>query len=307
MEMPDGVELVLDARAELGEGPVWDARSARLIWVDIMRGCVHRFDPATGRDEVRDAGEPVGAAVPSADGSLVLATMSGFARLDFDAGRVTPIARVEADRPETRMNDGACDPAGRFWAGSMAFEFRTRPGAGALYRLDPDGRVTVMLSGVTLSNGIDWSPDGRLMYYVDSGTQRVDVFDFDVARGALSNRRPLVRIGAATGVPDGLTVDADGFIWLAVWGGAALHRYSPEGVLDRRVRMPVTQPSKCWFGGPDLADLYVTSAWIDLPAEDKAGQPLAGGLFRLRPGVCGKPGTLFGAQGDRAVRVSTRR
>lgn len=305
--MVDGVELVLDARAELGEGPVWDARSARLIWVDIMRGRVHRFDPATGRDEMREVGEPVGAAVPAADGSLMLATMSGFARLDFDAGGVAPIAQVEADRPDTRMNDGACDPAGRFWAGTMAFEHRTRRGAGALYRLDPDGRATAMLRDVTLSNGIDWSPDGRLMYYVDSGTQRVDAFDFDVARGTLSNRRPLVRIAAETGVPDGLTVDAEGFLWLAVWGGAAVHRYSPHGVLDRVVRMPVTQPTKCWFGGQDLADLFITSAWIDLSAEEQAAQPLAGGLFRVRPGVRGKPATLFGSEGDRAVRVGTHR
>lgn len=297
--MLPGVELVLDARAELGEGPVWDARSARLIWVDIMRGGVHRFDPATGRDEMREIGEPVGAAVPSADGALILATMSGFARLEFDAGRVTPIARVEADRPDLRMNDGACDPLGRFWAGTMAFEHRTRPGAGALYRLDPDGRVSTMLRDVTLSNGIDWSPDARVMYYVDSATQRIDVFDFDAARGALSNRRPLARIPTETGVPDGLTVDADGFLWLAVWGGAAVHRYSPEGALDRRVQMPVTQPTKCWFGGPDLTDLFITSASIGLSADERAREALAGGIFRLRPGVQGKPATPFGSQGDR--------
>jgi sugar lactone lactonase YvrE len=293
--MADGVELVLDARAELGEGPVWESRSARLIWVDILRGRVHRFDPATGGDEMRDVGEPVGAAVPAADGSLILATMSGFARLDFDTGRVTPIAPVEADRSETRMNDGACDPAGRFWAGTMAFDFHARPGAGALYRLDPDGRVTTMLRDVTLSNGIDWSPDGRLMYYVDSGTQSVDVFDFDVERGTVSNRRPLVRIARETGVPDGLTVDVDGCLWLAVWRGAAVHRYSPDGALDRCIRMPVTQPTKCWFGGQDLTDLYVTSAGIELSADEKARQPLAGGLFRVRPGVRGKLATPFGS------------
>ena len=167
------VELVLDARAELGEGPRWDARGQRLLWVDILRGRVHSFRPDRGACRHVNAGRPVGALACAADGRVVLAGAGGFARLDLESGRVEMLAQVEADRPQNRMNDGACDAAGRFWAGTMALD--ERPQAGALYRLDPDLSVHTMLSEVTISNGIDWSPDGRRMYYVDSPTHRIDV------------------------------------------------------------------------------------------------------------------------------------
>ena len=150
----------------------------------------------------------------------MLAVASGFARLDLDSERFEMLAAVEADRPQNRMNDGNCDGAGRFWAGTMALD--ERPGAGALYRLDPDLTVHTMLTGVTISNGLDWSPDARLLYYVDSPTQRIDVFDFEVATGSMANRRTFAVVPADAGVPDGLTVDAAGFVWLALWGGAGL-------------------------------------------------------------------------------------
>lgn len=297
--MTGGVELVLDARAELAEGPVWDARTGRLIWLDIMRGRVHRFDPASGRSETREVGQPVGAAAPAADGAIVLAVRDGFARLDYDSRRIGMIAEVEADRPENRMNDGACDPAGRFWAGTMALDCRR--GAGALYRLDPDGGVTTMLRDVTISNGIDWSDDGRVMYFIDSATQRVDAFDFDPERGAMSRRRPIVTVAPESGMPDGLTIDAEGFLWVALWGGGAVHRYSPGGALDGVIRLPVTHPTKCAFGGPDLTDLFVTTATIALSPDERARQPHAGGLFRARPGIRGRPANVFA--GPTAVRL----
>ncbi|HWP99072.1 MAG TPA: SMP-30/gluconolactonase/LRE family protein [Vicinamibacterales bacterium] len=294
-------ELVLDARATLGEGPVWDDRRQRLVWVDILERRVHRFDPASGRCESRTVPRPVGAAALAEDGSLLLAVQGGFAWLDFDADRYALVAEVEADRPDLRMNDGACDPAGRFWAGSMAFD--ERPGAGALYRVDPapaDGpapfgaRVTQVLRDVTVSNGIDWSSDRRRMYYVDSGTRRVDVFDFDVEHGTIANRRPLVEIEREAGVPDGLTVDAEDHVWVALWGGGAVRRYAPDGRLDRAIPLPVTHPTSCAFGGPDLADLFVTSATVALAPADRARQPGAGGIYRLRPGVAGRPPYRWG-------------
>jgi sugar lactone lactonase YvrE len=288
------VELVLDARAELGEGPRWDSRRQRLLWVDILRGRVHAFTPSTGACRNRSVGRPVGALACTAtpDGSAVLAVAGGFARLDVDAGTFQMLAAVEADRPENRMNDGACDGAGRFWAGTMALD--ERPGAGALYRLDPDLTVHTMLTGVTISNGLDWSPDGRRMYYVDSPTRRIDMFDYDVATGDIANRRTLVDVPADAGVPDGLTVDASGFVWVALWGGAALRRYAPDGTLERAVALPVTHPTSCAFGGAALDELYVTSARVALTAEERAGQPQAGGVLRLRPGVVGRPAHLFG-------------
>src|SRR5262249_34046754 len=229
------VELVLDARADLGEGPRWDARGERLLWVDIMRGRVHAFRPDRHACRNVPVGRPVGAVAGAADGGVVLAVAGGFARLDWDSGRVEMLATVEADRPGNRFNDGNCDPAGRFWAGTMALD--EHAGAGPPYRLDPDGRVYTMLTGVSISNGIDWSLDGRRMYYVDSPTRRIDVFEFNVEAGTIADRRTFVEVGAGEGTPDGLTVDAAGFVWLALWGGGALHRYAPDGTLDRVVAL----------------------------------------------------------------------
>src|SRR5262249_18699522 len=178
-----------------------------------------------------------------------------------------------------------------FWAGTMALD--ERRGAGSLYRLDPDGRVHTMVTDVTVSNGIDWSLDGSRMYYVDSGARSIDVFDFDAASRRLSDRRPLVRIERESGFPDGLTVDAEGGIWLALWRGSAIHRYTPDGQLDTVVRLPVTHATSCAFGGPDLADLYISSATIALSEAERAQQPLAGHVLRVRPGVKGRPAHKF--------------
>lgn len=284
-------ELVLDAKAQLGEGPVWDAERARLLFVDIMRGHVHEFDPVTGRDRVVEVGQPVGAVAPTTRGDWVIAARDGFFRVDPGTGATTLIAHIEKDDRETRMNDGYVDARGRFWAGTMGMG--GVPERGSLYRLDPDGRVTRHVTGVHISNGLDWSPDGRLMYYADTGISRVDVFDFDEREGAISNRRTFVTIPEDAGFPDGLVVDADGGVWLALWEGAAVRRYWPDGTLDLTVPMPASLITKCAFGGQDLSDLYITTAWINLDAEGRAREPLAGGLFRIRPGVRGRAATRF--------------
>jgi sugar lactone lactonase YvrE len=280
------VDLVLDARADLGEGPVWDDRRQRLLFVDIMRGDVHAFDPVTGADHVVHVGRPVGAIGLTTRGDWILAADRGFFRADPDTGRTTLLADVEPGRVDTRMNDGAVDPAGRFWAGTMSLV--REPDRGALYRLDPDGTAHRVIAPVTTSNGIDWSPDGRLMYYVDTPTRRIDVFDFDVASGAPSRRRPFVDLSGEVGRPDGLVVDQDGAVWIALWQGGEVRRYSAEGRFDQAVRVPATLTTKCAFGGPELADLYITTASGSLGA-GQAGQPHAGGLFRCRPGVAGQP------------------
>lgn len=279
-------ELVLDARAQLGEGPIWDDRRQRLLFVDIMRGHVHEFDPVTKTDRTFEAGEPVGAVAPTTRGDWMLATKSGFSRLDPETGVVTRVASVEADRPETRMNDGCVDRQGRFWAGTMGMGGLL--GRGALYRLDQNGSVTRVLSDISISNGIDWSPDDDHVYYVDTPTGRVDCFDFNAGRGTLHNRRPFVAIPPDAGWPDGLAVDEDGHVWVALWEGGAVHRYRPDGALEAVVRFPVTLTTKPAFGGPDLRDLYVTSAWIELDEDGRAQQPAAGGLFRVRMDVAGQ-------------------
>jgi sugar lactone lactonase YvrE len=272
-------------RCELGEGPVWDVARGELTWVDIDRGLVHRR-LAGGRVVSLDAGQPVGCALPRAGGGLVLALRDGFGLTEGDAGPVRLVAPVELDRLGTRMNDGACDSRGRLWAGTMSLAGDTR--TAALYRLDPDLSVTRVLPGISISNGIAWSPEGDRLYHVDTPRGRVDAYGFDAARGTLAGRVGVIPVGAEHGRPDGLTVDAEGCIWLALWGGGALHRYTPDGDLDARLELPVGNVTSCCFGGPDLRTLYVTTA--SRGAED---DPLAGLVFACRPGVTGLPATPF--------------
>jgi sugar lactone lactonase YvrE len=287
------VDVARDARAELGEGPLWDDRRGVLWWVDIMAGHVHRFDPRTGHDEVFEVGQPVGTVgLRVADEQLVLAVRDGFALLDPATRAVRPLALVEIDQPGNRMNDGYCDARGRFWAGTMAMDERSR--GGGLYRLDPSGQVTRMLDGVGISNGINWSLDGRTMYYVDTPTRRVDAFDFEPESGAIANRRALIELGSGEGFPDGLVVDAEGCLWIALWGGWRLQRHHPDGRLDRIVRLPAARVTKPAFAGPDLEDLYVTTAWRGATEAERAEQPHAGSLFHCRPGVSGRPPSRYG-------------
>jgi len=291
MSEPSDVDLVFDAHDELGEGVTWDHARRQLISVDIMRGRIHIFDPDSGSVRTLTVDQPVGAAVPCRSGGLMLALRDGFARLDTDSGALAFVAYVEFDQPGQRMNDGTCDAAGRFWAGTMCMQ--ERPGRGALYRLDADGSVHTMVTGVGISNGIDWSLDGSTMYYVDSLTQRIDRFDFDLASGTIANRRPFVTIDPADGCPDGLTVDTEGGIWLALWGGWAVRRYAPDGTLDRVLRVPVSHPTTCTFGGTALDTLYMTSATIRLTDAERLAQPLAGAVICHRPGSRGRPAHAF--------------
>lgn len=293
MEAPK-VELALDIRTELGEGPLWDDRAQRLLFVDIMRGHVHEFDPLSGVDRVVEFPWPVGAVALYEGGDWLLAAAGGFYRADPTTGTTGLVAPVEADLPGNRMNDGYVDARGRFWAGTMGMN-RVR-NVGTLYRLDPDGSVYPMVTPVSTSNGIDWSLDNRIAYYIDTPTGRVDQFDFDLATGTLTNRRPLVEIPSTDGSPDGLIVDADGFIWVCLWKGAAVRRYAPDGRLDMVIPTPAAQTTKCAFGGAALDELFITSAWTGLTDAERAAQPMAGGLFRCRPGVKGRIPNRFGGR-----------
>lgn len=291
-------EVVVPAGAELGERPVWDHLRSCLLWVDIHAGRLHRYRPGEGSEvvlELAAGGQAtaIGAAAPRAGGGYVLATADGF-RLtgpdgQLEAGPLAPPGMT----PDVRFNDAACDPAGRFWAGTVACD--RRPGAGALYRLDPGGAITTVLDGVTESNGLGWSPDGTGFYYIDSGEPepRVRVFPFDPATGALGASRDLITFPGDGVVPDGLVVDAAGCLWVALWGGSAVHRYSPGGELLAAYPVPVSQPTCPAFGGPELADLYLTTAWEGMGEAERAGQPLAGHLLRLRPGSRGQRAPTF--------------
>ncbi len=274
--------LVAAPLSELGEGPCWDIPSQSLYWVDIPAGRVHRLD-AAGAHASWDVGMPVGAVVPRASGGLLVAAGNGFYGIDTDTGAVTEIA-VAPHLADTRMNDGKCDVRGRFYAGSMAHD--ESAGQGSLYRLDTDGSVTELYTGIGISNGIGWSPDNRLMYYVDSLDYRVDVMDYDPDTGQIGERRPFARLGSDEIVPDGLAVDADGGVWVAVWGGSVIQRYDSAGLLIGVVRLPAACVTSLAFAGPRLDQLYITTA---------AGPGhSAGALFTCPAGVTGLPAYSYG-------------
>lgn len=285
------VDLVIDAHAVVGEGARWDGRENLLLWVDIPAGLVHRYHPDSGKNETFEVGRAVGAIAPRQSGGLVLAVQGGFAGLNTDTSAVETIAGVETGLADHRMNDGACDSAGRFWAGTM--EWNGKPGEGTLYRLGADHSVEPMLGDLAVSNGIGWSPDDRLMYFIDTPTQGIDVFDYEPEEGRIANRRRLITVPKSTGSPDGMNVDADGCLWVALWNGWAIHRYTPDGKLDMTVRLPTMCVTCCAFGGPDMRDFFITTSARDLSPQQLQEQPHAGGLFHCRPGPQGVPARSY--------------
>jgi sugar lactone lactonase YvrE len=274
-------DQVTDACAEHGEGPVWDTAAGALRFVDLMAGAVLTFDPFTGSVTRRRVADVAAALRPRRDGGWVLAPERGFALLapgDLDSPDEAEPPWIEAFSTDgVRMNDGGADPQGRFYCGTMAYD--QAPGRGTLYRLDPDRTVHVVLTDLAVSNGLAWTPDGDRAYFVDSPTKRVDILDIDPSTGTLRERRPFVTV--EHGTPDGLTIDADGGVWVALYGGGAVHRYDPSGTLDLVVEVPVSQPTSCAFVDRDL---FITTTRENLP---EGAEPQAGALFHVRPGVRG--------------------
>jgi sugar lactone lactonase YvrE len=281
-------DLFYDGHALLAEGPVWDSREEALLWVDIDAGKVHRRKTATAAEHM-DVGQKVGAVALRGGGGFVLALKEGFALVDHWGGPVRIVARPEKDKPRNRMNDGKCDGAGRFWAGTMGPE----KGDGALYRLDADGSTRTMVDGVTISNGLGWSLDQRTMYFIDTPTQRIDAFSYDATSGDIRDRRSLIEVPKEHGSPDGMCVDAEGCLWVAFWGGNAVRRYTSAGALDETIEVAASQVTSCTFGGADLSELYITTASVGLSPTDAHAQPHAGGVFVVHPGVKGLPASAF--------------
>jgi sugar lactone lactonase YvrE len=276
-------DQVTESVAYHGEGPVWSQRWGGLRWVDMLAGDVLSLAD-DGSVHRRHVGSVAAALRPRAGGGAVIAVERGFT-LEHPDGTLAPLDPVWTD-PTVRMNEGGCDPDGRFWCGSMAYD--ERPGGAALYRLDPDGSAHRVLDGVTISNGLEWSPDGSLAYYDDTATGRVDVFDYDRDRG-LTGRRPFVELADGER-PDGLTVDGDGGVWVALNGTGVVRRYDAAGVLDGVVELPTTKVTACTFGGPRLDQLFVTTSREGMqPGDD----PIAGSLFRADVGVAGRPAREF--------------
>lgn len=279
---------ILDARAELGEGPRWHAGEQRLYWVDIARRELHRFDPARGRDEARTFDTPVGCFAFRRDGGLLLAMKDGFATLEgWDAAPVPFGAQILADRPDLRFNDGRTDPAGRFWAGTV--DMAKSAHDAALYRLDPDGAIAEIEGGMLTCNGAAFSADGRQFRHADTPSHALRGYDVDPATGAFSGRRIVHQFVMGTGRPDGGSFDMEGYYWSALFDGGRVVRIAPDGAIAETVPLPVSRPTMIAFGGADGRTAYVTSARTGLSDEALVREPLAGAIFSFRVDAPGVP------------------
>ncbi|UYZ64072.1 SMP-30/gluconolactonase/LRE family protein [Hymenobacter weizhouensis] len=287
------VRVALPAQAQLGEGALWNPLDQRLYWVDIEGQLLHIFDPATGQGRSLPTGARIGTVVPTGQAEEVLvALQTGLHRLNTTTGQLTLLVNPLPDS-SLRFNDGKCDPAGRLWVGTL--DMQGHPRRAALYRYSPDGHLQTMLTQVSISNGLAWALDQRTMYYVDTPTRTVQAFDYDPATGAITGGRVVIRIPEGHGYPDGITLDAEGQLWIALWGGGRVVRYNPTtGQLLATIAVPAPHTSSCAFGGPGLQTLFITSARQDLSPEQLQEYPLSGNVFAVEPGVAGLPAALFG-------------
>ncbi len=291
--MDTGVELLVDAHAQVGEGPLWDEERQVLYWVDILSSLLYIYDPATGENRALDVGRHVGTVVTRASGGLMLAVREGFASFDLETQELTLIANPEAHITGNRFNDGKCDPAGRFWAGTMTYENPTNQGS--LYRLDTDLSVHKIFGDVAISNGIIWSLDHTTMFYIDTLRKSVRAFDYADDTGDISNERVIINVPEEIGMPDGMAIDSEGMLWVAHYGGSCVSRWNPNTAqLLLRIDLPVTQVTACAFGGQNLDILFITSAAQELDAAELERQPLAGGLFSIKTPYQGVPSFRFG-------------
>lgn len=285
------VQLVLDAKAVLGEGAIWHPTENKLYWVDIEGKSLHIYDPVSGNDKTMPVGKRIGTVVPVQTGGALVALQNGIHKIDTKTGKLSFMVNPLPDT-SMRFNDGKCDPAGRFWVGTLALDSRRR--GASLYRVDTDGSVHTMLDSVSISNGIVWSPDKKTMYYNDTPTLTVQAFDYDHNTGSITNRRVAIRIPRGSGAPDGMTIDAEGKLWIALWGGNCVARFDPiTGTLLQKITVPAPNVSSCAFGGKDLETLYITTARAWVSPEKLKEFPLSGGLFAVKPGVKGVKAEVY--------------
>jgi sugar lactone lactonase YvrE len=281
-------EHFLSIQNKLGEGPLWHADERALYWVDIEEESFHRYYLGTDKLETFQVGQPVGFLAFRSSGGLFLGLRDGLAIWDFHSGDYELYTQPEKGRKNARFNDGKVDPGGRLWAGTLGNDSKSK-----LYRLDQDGSFHVMQKGVKISNGLGWSPDREKMYYTDSPRRVIYEFDYDLVTGGIGNRRNFVKVPKEDGVPDGLCVDSEGFVWSAHWDGWRITRYDPEGKIERVIYLPVQRPTSCAFGGREFNQLFITSAWTGLSESERKEQPLAGDLFKVSTLFKGQPVNFF--------------
>lgn len=283
---------IQQARASLGESPLWHPEEKQLYWVDINNRHIHRFNPETGKNFTWPCHTEIGCIGLASHGQLIAGLRDGFYYFSIATGNFDLIVDPEPDKPLNRLNDGKVDHAGRLWCGSMQDPNPDEP-LGALYRLDIAGKCVRVLDGFHIPNALAWSPDSKTMYFADTRARAIWSFDYDLSAGEISNKRVFVDLSGQHGRPDGATVDAEGYVWNAEYGGSRVVRYTPEGKFDRHVDMPVTNVTCCTFGGPNLSTLYITTAAQRLTDDALANQPLAGGLFACEVGISGRPEPTF--------------
>jgi len=262
----------------LGECPVWDAKQQLIYWVDILNGAIHSYSPKQKTHKTIPVHQMIGSLAICTNGNFIVSLQNGFAFVERVSGEIKIITDPENHLPANRFNDGKCDPAGRFWAGTMALS--EEASAGSVYMLDLDLGATKKIDGVSVSNGMAWSIDHQIFYYIDSPSFKVAAYDYDKETGQISNKRTVIKIAAEDGSPDGMTIDNEGMLWIAHWGGWQVARWNPfTGEKLYSIKMPVEKVSSCTFGGENLDDLYITSAKVLLTEEALEKQPLAGALF----------------------------
>ena len=292
-----GIELVVDSKSDLGEGAFWNYRTGELVWVNITGEILNFYNPGLRNNKEMFTGQMIGTVVPAESGKIVVALRNGIYMLDPSTGTKNLIVDPEEDNPDNRFNDGKCDPAGRFWAGTMSLTGKKM--AGALYRLDPDSSVHMMIDNVTTSNGIVWSLDNRKMYYIDTPTRKVMAYDYDIESGDIDNPVVAVEVSPELGAPDGMTIDEDGNLWIALWGGSAVGCWDPRnGELIRKIDVPARNVTSCAFGDDDLGTLYITTARQNTSDEELQQNPHSGGVFKIRPGVQGVKLYFFNDQSN---------
>ena len=275
------IETVVPETSLLGEGPVWDFRRKSIYWIDIFNGQIHEYNPSDQIHKVTSVNQMIGAMAICKNGRFIAALKNGFGFIDRDSGAVSMITNPEPELPGNRFNDGKCGPDGRFWAGTMSHT--DEPQKGSFYLLDKDLSVTKKIKDVSISNGISWSLDHSVFYYIDTPTFTVAAFDFDEVDATIKNKRIAIRIPENDGSPDGMTIDSEGMLWIAHWDGWQITRWNPlSGKKMLSIPFPVARVTSCCFGGEDFRDLYITSAKTGLTAVQLNEQPLAGSLFIIR-------------------------
>lgn len=285
-------ELVLDSKSPGSQGAIWNQQTGKLYWVNTDSKILDIYYPSLGVHTEMMTGQMIGTVVPSESGKAIVALKNGIYVLDIDTGSKKLIFDPESDNEDNRFNEGKCDPAGRFWAGTM--NLNNEPGKGALYRMDGNGNVTKMIGNVSVSGGIAWSNKHDKMYYIDIPTRKVMVYEYDDPTGAISDAKVAVEVPADLGVPDGMTIDADGNLWIALRGGFGVGCWDPDtGKMIRKIDVPARYVTSCAFGDDDLGTLYITTARQDISEEELEKYPHSGGVFKVRPGVKGVPAYFF--------------